>query len=675
MDDGAEYLKPTDLMPLSDEETQAVVLMRSFCPEQSTPDATVGMCIAEGFSKCLPGVPPVLTKSGVVKGDRARLPNNGIESFVNEGVVRRIVFHNAQEYHTVIATVRKLQLDDLLHALSSNALEEDKLAFFLNWWTKYARTDVRGAQSYGLVIKDAVKFFPAHLAPGQDNKQQQAMPLKNILFYVEKGSALAKKGLPMPETVIARSLQVKIGSSVITDPSLREWFSPLPFEVWVSFVAQLPLISQGRPEDEALRLDVLSVLSQYYSSRPLSEKVTFGSFLASLLGDKKCLQFDDAACAVPADLYTYSAELGAFESVGSFHKVSHKLKAAGISEDFLLSIGVRKSVSIDFLFASLDKLRWSSDPKPLIEYLRSSALTKNDFRKLTETKYLPAENFGEDTFAPSELYLPNSELRLFPFVRMLQWPSEEELTERSASGAFLVKLGMKTLPPLSTIFDHLATVQDDDMRIKILDFVADRLGPHGHYQGAFARMSTSTKTKYRFMPCLIRTAFGDDKEFNSALHSPISCYSNVSCSVMGFPVVDPGLGDRGKLYGSLFQCPLEPQPDAVIQQLVHLVTAAQSLQAKAGSDKDKRKVVSDRIEDRATSWYNYLSHRSSDFSKSSLDTLRTKSIVPCKVEGIVKWFRADQVFFRKDAASHDSITGELFHLVDFNPFLATLGGK
>lgn len=53
------------------------------------------------------------------------------------------------------------------------------------------------------------------------------------------------------------------------------------------------------------------------------------------------------------DLYLYSAELKAFDGVGSFHKASKTLKNAGITEDFLLVLGVRKSIAIEFLFQNL----------------------------------------------------------------------------------------------------------------------------------------------------------------------------------------------------------------------------------------------------------------------------------------------------------------------------------
>ena len=53
-----------------------------------------------------------------------------------------------------------------------------------------------------------------------------------------------------------------------------------------------------------------------------------------------------------------------------------------------------------------DTLKWSKDPKPLVEYLRSASLTSKDVNMLRQTQYLPAENDETRTFAPSELFLP-----------------------------------------------------------------------------------------------------------------------------------------------------------------------------------------------------------------------------------------------------------------------------
>lgn len=667
-------------MPLSEEETQAVVLMRSFCPEQSTPDATVGMCIAEGFSKCVSGAPPVLTKTGVIKGDAARLPSKGIESFVDEGVVRRIVYSNAEEYHSVIATVRKLQLDDLLHSLYSTTFELDKLIFFLKWWTKYYRSDPHGAQKYGLVVKDAVKFYPRPTVEGQS--EREIVRLKDVLFYVDKSSPIAKTHLPLPESVVPPALSDAVGLSVLTDHSMRDWFSPLPTEVWASFAAQLPSMTDGELVGKQQRLDILAILCREYSSRSFAEKATFGSFLASLLGNKKCIDFDETkgsqltGVAIPSDLYVYSAELEAFEAVGTFHKASQKLKDAAVNEDFLLAIGVRKSVSIEFLFASLNSLQWSSDPKPLVEYLRSATLTQKDIHKLQQTRYLPAETGGTENFAPSELYLPRAALRLFPFVRILQWPSEQELSERSENGAFLLKLGINTLPLLAAVLSYAASeLHDREIRLQILDFLADRLGPHGLYYEQYVRMDAKTRQKFRFLPGIEKDPFGVDTNDVRGLFSPSNCYSSPACGDMGFPVLDPALGERAHLYASLFQCPSEPEAKVLLERFSSLVDSAQQKLKEVRNDEALHSSVSEAVSRSVQLWLNYLSHRSSDFRRSSLDFVRKKAVIPCIVSGVIEWFRADQVFFRKENGHGDAITEELFQIVDFNSFLAALGGK
>ena len=129
MDDGSDsLLNPSDPRPLSTEEEDAIVLMQSFCPMQSTPDPLVGTALAQGFSRCLPDkAPPVLTQSGVMRGDEARLPNYGIEQFVKDDIVRSVVYKNCEEYHSVIAGCRKVKLADLARTIDSKPLEEEEM--------------------------------------------------------------------------------------------------------------------------------------------------------------------------------------------------------------------------------------------------------------------------------------------------------------------------------------------------------------------------------------------------------------------------------------------------------------------------------------------------------------------------------------------------------------------
>jgi Protein of unknown function (DUF3684) len=668
IDDGAEYLKPVDLLPLSSEEEQAVVIMQSFCPQQSTPDPLVGTCIAQGFARCLPNTaPPVLTRSGVVQGSVARLPFRGIESFVNDNVVRHVVYKNAEEYHTLIAPCKNLALSDLVQSVQSTVFDEEKLCFLIRWWVKYNHVDSRGAEPYSLTIKESIRF---HFGTGAERAE---MNLKNILFYVDRSSVLAKRGLPLPDTVLPPRLQENIGESALTDYSLEPWFSPLPIEIWSEFISHHRCMVESVAEDDILRFQVLKVLCMEYSSRSNAEKTAFGGLLASVLSSKKCIPSEridakDLVADKPSELYLRSAELKAFDALGSFRKVSSALSAEGITDEFLLALGVRKSVSIDFLFSSLESLKWSSDPKPLIEYLRSATLTNADLAKLSRTRYLPSENDDSRTYAPAELYLPNLDLRIFPFLNLLRWPSESEVSERSENGRFLVKLGIQVMPPLPTILAYLTKdVSDEKKRRLCLDFLASRLGPKGHYHDMYAALK---KDQYRFLPCVRKDPLGSD-ELVPEVHSPVSCFSDRSCLLMGFPVIDYRLGEASKMYGSMFQCPTEPKANDLLSQLLHIVWNAKSLHESAGD----KSATTQKIVATFSEIFAYLSHRSSDFSNSALNALRRESFIPCDVGGSVRWFRVDQVFFRGDPAQRDELTEDLFQLVEFSPFLATVGGK
>lgn len=75
-DETTELLNPSDLRPLSTEEQDAILLMKSYCPRPSTPDSLVGQYLAKGFTRCLSSFsPPVLTVGGVMRGSEAKLPN------------------------------------------------------------------------------------------------------------------------------------------------------------------------------------------------------------------------------------------------------------------------------------------------------------------------------------------------------------------------------------------------------------------------------------------------------------------------------------------------------------------------------------------------------------------------------------------------------------------------
>jgi len=682
VDDGGatELLHPRDPRPMCTEEHQAILLMQSFCPRQSTPDRTVGMALAQGFSRCLPDkAPPVLTRVGVVPGDKARLPYKGMEAFCKDNVVRSIVYQNAEEYHKVIAQCQPLDLTDLTETLSRDVLEEEHLIRFLKWWVRFTKADGTIPPSRSLDLKERIRFLLKYKA---DDDAYAVFQLRDFLFYLDKDKVRAGAGfsvdvLPMPDSVLPKTIQDSVTTRNLTDASLSNWFEPLPTEIWVEFISHHPSMTSGEPEDEKLRLQVLSTLSQEYTRRSLQEQSIFGSFCESVLRDRRCIPFDSRiptshSADCPSNLYLYSAELDAFDGIGNFHKVSQTLKHMGITDEFLVALGVRKSVAVDFLFTNLDTLKWSSDPKPLIEYLRTASLTSKDLAKLKSTQYLPCEQNVSRMFAPHELYLPDRELRIFPFVQLLQWPSEDEITERSQNGRFLVGLGMKVLPPLLDLLRYVSEqVQDDALRIQCLDFVSQRIAPGGPYHAEYNRIGRPVRTKLKLLPCEVFSPIDGVKK--KGIYSVLTCCFEERCAVMGFPVIDPSLGDRAKVFGNVFQCPKEPDPGALIQQLLALVSSAkQVLRQTPPAD---RAAIAQKVLEAFNLIFLYMSGRTTEIQAGLLKKLVVESFIPCLVDGMVEWFQPNEVFFKNSDDMEASVTQSLFHSVDFSPFLASAGVK
>ena len=298
LDDGSEYLNPPDPRPLCAEERHAILLMQSFCPEQSTPDPLVGTCLAQGFSRCLPNIsPPVLTRSGVIRGDEARLPWQGMESFVKENVIRKIVYMNCEEYHDVIARSRKLKLEDVAQAVSVDVMDQSKLVFFLNWWARYSQVDAYSTRMLGDAVKESIAYYadPPISTKKNDNSNTNSRDikyLKELLFYIEKEGILSDPDLPMPPSVMPASLQKQIGSRTLTDAAFKHWFSPVPLELWLEFISHDPCMTNAQPEDEKLRLKVLTIFSKEYDRRYSGERAVYGGFCKRLLSDKRCIPFD-----------------------------------------------------------------------------------------------------------------------------------------------------------------------------------------------------------------------------------------------------------------------------------------------------------------------------------------------------------------------------------------------
>lgn len=275
----------------------------------------------------------------------------GMEAFGFSNVIRRIMLENATEYHSFIANVPTLTLDDLVLSLKSQILEEKQIIRLLKWWPKVCRIH-RSMERSGLRLKEVIRFEFAPKDPLNNvgvvgassvNKTNDAPVihvhrLESILYF----TPAKLLDLPLPETTFPPVLQKEIGLRTLENNVYQEWFAPLPFDIWTSFISQHSCLVEGKPIN--ITLAVLEVLGKHFDSLEGSQAKR--RFVELIPTNYPCIPYDcndnEPASsinltAVPKELYLPSSDLSAVAGVGMFHKVSGQLK---VSDNFLTAIGV-----------------------------------------------------------------------------------------------------------------------------------------------------------------------------------------------------------------------------------------------------------------------------------------------------------------------------------------------
>ena len=276
-----------------------------------------------------------------------------MEAFGFNNVVRAIMLENAKEYHTVIANVPRLNVDDLICSLKNTVLEEKMCVRLLKWWPKACRVE-RSMEQCGLRLKEAIKYelekdndAPSCTIDVDGVQFAHVRRLDSILYFTPKYLL----ELPLPETSFSPSLQKEIGLRTLENDVFRDWFTSLNFDIWTSFISQHPCLVKGLPEE--MNILALATLGKHFDS--LDGQVLKRRFIELLPVNEVVIPFDcddensassENQTAIPKELYLPSADLSAFSGLGSFHKVSKRLPKAGVSEAFLLAMGVVSCLSV-----------------------------------------------------------------------------------------------------------------------------------------------------------------------------------------------------------------------------------------------------------------------------------------------------------------------------------------
>ena len=248
-----------------------------------------------------------------------RISSLGIEAFGITNVVRRVLLENAKEYHTVIAACPAVTMNDLIETIQNRTLSEKELIRLLKWWPKICKID-QHAGRYGVLLKESICYSTTE-SESHARPSSKVCSLESIIYYT---SDKLIKELPLPDAAFPSELQKLVGLRNLEDKSFSQWFSPLPFDIWASFISCHPSLTKASYDDHKTRLLVLVALSKHYDALEstnskriyinLLPTTTF--FLPIETRDKN----GSNKVQHPSETYLSSSDFSAFEGIGTFEK-------------------------------------------------------------------------------------------------------------------------------------------------------------------------------------------------------------------------------------------------------------------------------------------------------------------------------------------------------------------
>lgn len=651
-DDDSAFLAPDDSDAISSAEKHAIVLMRSFEPTPSSPDPQIGALIANGFEKCMPTLlPPVLSQTGVVRGNEALLPCRGIEKFApNAPVIRWTVLKNVTNYARHVAKVDYIDIPALAESLQTRTMSEEELLMFFAWLSQYGKKYASEISNLAL-LKSSLCFHC------ESSGCISVVPLKKFVYFASEN---IPQDVPLPPNVLPRQLAEKMSTKQVERGFLRHWFKPLPWESWANFVVGDDEFTSNTAEN-GTNLRVLDAFALEWSRRRFTlQEREFQIFLRGILARQKCIPSQEGDLRFPDDLYLNSSELEMFSST-EIAKVSlHVVRMPHISSSFLVAAGVREALTPEILFQELSRLRWTEDPEGLVRYLMavSDKLTSDEWRRLREAKILPS-HLDSDLHAPQELFFPSVELKNLRCIPVLRW--NQELSQTSKEGVFLTScLGLRTEPPLYLVLQVASRGNvSSDMRARCIQFAASKIEKSETLKHEFSRDTASTSLK--FMPSVKRNLSDPGKAEEFALRSVRECYVDSSSSVLGFWTVHAHFEKQARVFGVLEH---PPGRDS-IRALKILCT-----ELKRCDRLPAALVLNSMLQA-----FKYLSENLSRCTENDLASLRSLDFIPTlptEAEGTVIWRRPSQVIFKADNLVLSEVSN-LFDVVEESALLRRVG--
>jgi hypothetical protein len=516
---------------------EAEHILQTFTFSESTPSSQVAQIIEEAFWTTYkkPSI-EIYSSQGVLPTTSVRIATEDFSGFV-EGipVIPKPLADNQFIRKLVdFGLVTEITVGDVKKELSAKALTKDQLIHFIGWAGKKAITGDIDASTIHDLLDNAIATIH------ENENQGEIVALSTIKYYRNPNKIPPE--MPVPSNTVSFEL-TRLSSA--NELQALGW-EPLEIIPWLRFLVGSIGGRNGLSTDQDITWSprfsgqVLAIISKQWESLSQSSKGT----VLDLLKPLNCIA-TKFGMKIPTEAY--------FPNVKLFDDLPTVTPFPGVKEKFLASLGVRKTVELDAIFARLlspseSSVNGENSPSKwshvdLIKYLASvrDDIPAEDLKKLKTAPICAAEAgpAGQESargtstrYKISELFEPKDSLRSLN-LPILQWSGKGEYRPGSQEGRFLTFLGLRAFPSVPELVEMMAST-DLAMRGRAMTyFIAN------HSLNGYASFNLGG-TKTAILPVQ-----GDEKH----LVSPAQCYTNEKSALLGFNVLQQPLVVHANKFG------------------------------------------------------------------------------------------------------------------------------
>lgn len=506
---------------------EALHILKSFTFGDSTPSGQVGQVIEESFWTCFPRKASIEVYSslGVLQTSQVRLGSEELSKFVDSipVVPKEMLEIPFMRKLIDFGLISQITVTDIKKELEAKSLDKTQLVNFISWAAKKSHNGDLDPGSRSALLEVAVASVSE-----EGGDQGEIIALGSIKNFLAPAKIPAH--MPIPPTTIPYQYTV---SCLAVELQALGW-EPLEVVPWLRFLVDT---KSSRPLEENLTetpkfaVQVLTVLSKSWDNTGSHAKQS----MADLLQNQTVM---------PTKLGMRKPAESFFQTVRLFDDLPVIEGCDKLKEKFLVTIGVRKTLDLETIFARLlsgepGQRKWSH--MELIKYLASvqNDIPGDDLKKLRESRICPAEagpkgmeaaKASDTLYKVSELYEPKDSLRTLR-LPILQWPGPPGSFRASSPEArFLSLLGLRPHPSVPELVVMMSS-KDEALRISAMTYFISN-----HHANRYASFDLSDSRK-AIMPL----------QGSSQLVPPSSCYTNERASVLGFQILRRDLHDHANV--------------------------------------------------------------------------------------------------------------------------------